>query len=151
MFNAITQIMLATAISSAPLARAEVEVEPDSAHVLAYDTEGEVAAEIVVWHYGEEIRLDALFPDGTSLNATILGGTVTVDSDDLEAARTQIVAVRNLLHDIDPQKGWLKCAAYAAISIEELAHASPIGVATAVLAACECLPLIIDEWEGMEC
>jgi hypothetical protein len=37
------------------------------------------------------------------------------------------------------------------LRFDENNHASPIGVVTAVLAACECLPEIIDEFEGMEC
>jgi hypothetical protein len=51
----------------------------------------------------------------------------------------------------DSQASWLECAAYTAITIGEIAHVNPWAVATAVLAACECLPEIVDEFEGMEC
>jgi hypothetical protein len=146
-------VLLATVLSATPppLARAEVDFGPDSAHVLAYDTTGEVAAEIVIWAHAEEIRLDAVLPDGSSLNASILDGNLTVECDDCQAAGAQIVEVQNLLHDMDSQASWLKCAAYTAITIGEIAHVNPWAVATAVLAACECLPEIVDEFEGMEC
>jgi hypothetical protein len=108
--------------------------------VLTYDNAGEVAAEIVVWSIADEIRIDALFPDGASMNTTITDGEVTtVECVDCDSARVQIAAV---LDDMPlPETGsWFKCAGYAALTVGELATGHPwLAVPTAVLAACECL------------
>jgi hypothetical protein len=154
-----TPIILATALSATPpLARAEVEHGPDSTHVLAFDTNEDVAAEVVVWHVDHRhIRIDALFPDGLTLSAQVAvsGDVVSIDSDDPQVVAGRLSAVDDLLAgglaDGALEGSWLKCAAYAAITAFELAHASPIAVPTAILAACECLPEIVDEWEGLEC
>lgn len=148
MFAAIIPI-LTTALSTPP-PRAEVTHGPDWAHVLAYDSAGEVAAEIVVWSANDEIRVDALFPDGAFMNTTIADSEVrAVDCDDCESARVQIAAV---LDDIplseELQASWLKCAGYAALTVGEIATGHPwLAVPTAVLAACECLEAYDDSKE----
>jgi hypothetical protein len=151
----IVALILSTSVAPQPqLTRAELERGPDSAHVLAFDANDDVAAEIVLWRVDQRhIRIDALFPDGLVLTAVFDGEfIVTIDNDHPEAVAGRLAAINDLLAATsEPQASWLKCAAYAAITALELAQASPIGVATAVLAACECLPEIVDEFEGMEC
>lgn len=127
---------------NAPPPRAEVTRGPDWARVVTYDTAGEVSAEVVVWSFDEEILVDAVFPDGASMNATFVDGEVAgIECDDCESARAQIDAV---LVDMSLpetlQASWLKCAGYAALTVGELATGHPwLAVPTAVLAACECL------------
>lgn len=51
-------VVLATTLStSPPLARAEFEHGPDSAHVLAFDENNDVAAEIVLWRVDNRPRI----------------------------------------------------------------------------------------------
>lgn len=60
----------------------EVQQTDSSAHVTAYDAEGEVAAELAVWvDSGGRKHTDANFPDGLYLSVAIDGESVTVDSD----------------------------------------------------------------------
>jgi hypothetical protein len=150
-----TPIILATALTATPpLSRAEVERGPDSVHVLAFDANDDVAAEVVVWHgVNQDIRIDALFPDGLTLSAVVAvsGEVMSIDSDDPQTVAGRLAAVDDLLAGGTVQASWLKCAAYAAITAWELSHASPIAVPTAILAACECLPEIVEEWEALEC
>lgn len=127
-------------LAEAPPSRADVTRGSDWARVLTYDTAGEVSAELVVWSVDEEIRIDAAFPDGAAVNATIVdGGVVDIECVDCASARAQIEAV--LVH-LDPdalQGSWFKCAGYAALTVGEIATGHPwLAIPTAILAACEC-------------
>jgi hypothetical protein len=136
------------------LTRAEFERSPSSVHVLAFDANEDVAAEVILWRVDQRhLRIDALFPDGILLTAVFDGDSITtLDNDEPEVVAARLAAVIDLLASASvSQANWTKCAGYAAFAAWELSHASPIGVVGAVLAACECLPEIIDEFEGMEC
>jgi hypothetical protein len=136
-----------------PLARAEVDVGPDSVHVLAFDEANDVAAEIVIWAYGEEIRYAALFPNGSTVNVAVdrEGKIISHECDDCESAAAQIGPVEDLLANTE-QAGWGKCAGYGVLLVAEIGTGHPIAAAaTALLAACECYPLIFDDLEGKEC
>jgi hypothetical protein len=66
-----------------PPTRVDVEHTDDSIHVLAYDAEGDVTAEVVEWWNGADIRIDANFPDGVYLSATVRAeDDVTIESND---------------------------------------------------------------------
>jgi hypothetical protein len=150
-------IALVTAFSgppdvlSPPIADVEVVEGTDSTHVFAYDPDGEVAAEIVVWGRDGEVRFDALFPDGFYLSLVTDGESVTVDSDDAEEAAARMGEIHDFLSQIDPQAAPAPCAIAVATGVFHAVTANPLVVVEAVLAACECLPLIVDEWEGYHC
>ena len=74
-------------VAAAPV-RVEYESGANSAHVLAFDNEDEVAAEVVLWHTGDgKLRLDAAFPDGLIASAEVVDGVVIMSEDpDLAAA-----------------------------------------------------------------
>src|SRR4051794_13554159 len=102
----IATTILANVLSTQPpLAPAEVtpnsvnvEHTDDSIHVLTYDPDGEVAAEIVEWWDGAEIRIDANFPDGVYLSATVHGeNDVTIESNDPAAVSERLADVEDLL------------------------------------------------------
>jgi hypothetical protein len=139
-----------TPTDEAPPPRAEVTSGPDWAGVLTYDDAGEVSAEIVVWSVDQEIRVDAVFPDGASMNATVVDGELAdIECDDCASAREQIEAVLDDMPLVETlQASWLKCAGYAALTVGELATGHPwLAVPTAVLAACECLEAYDDTKE----
>jgi hypothetical protein len=137
-----------------------VEARPDSTHVLTYDSDGELVAELVVARTDTgAIRLDARFPDGASVNVEIgeaaLGsgevGEALVECVDCESAYAQLAGVQDVLHDVDHQAGWVPCAIHSTMAIVEVAHANPWAVVSAVLAACSCLPELVEEFEDIEC
>jgi hypothetical protein len=37
------------------------------------------------------------------------------------------------------------------MTIVEIAHANPLALASGILAACECIPLLIEEFEEIKC
>jgi hypothetical protein len=129
-------------VTRPPIADVEVIESADSAHVLAYDPDGEVAAEVVVWGRDGEVRFDAVFPDGLYVSLVTDGETVNVESDDVEEAAARMGEIRDFLVQLEPQAGPIPCGA---------AVVGGIVIVDAVLAACECLPLLVDEWEGYHC
>jgi hypothetical protein len=155
--------MLQTAILSTLLLSTPpptVEVSHDSTHVLTYDSDGEVVAELVVARTDTgALRLVARFPDGASVNAEISEaalasgnvGEALVECVDCESANAQLAGVQDVLHDVDHQAGWVPCAIHSTMAIVEVAHANPWAVVSAVLAACSCLPELVEEFEDIEC
>jgi hypothetical protein len=78
------------------------------------------------------------------------GEIIEVDNEARRHVAPRIAAVVDLLAQTE-QAGWLPCAFHSAMAVVEVAHANPIALASAVLAACECLPLLVDEFEDIEC
>jgi hypothetical protein len=137
-----------------------VEQSSDAAHVLAYDSDGQVAGEIILSHEigtdetGEptaELHIDAIFPDGAYMFAVVTDdGEQTVTTEGNAAA--QIAEIQAILVDVDTKAKWWKCAGEIGLAAAAYISVHPIAaLATTVLAACECLPLIVDEFAGMEC
>lgn len=137
-----------------------VERSTDAAHVLAYDNDGQVAGELVLSHEigtdetGEptsELHIDAIFPDGAYMFVVLTDdGEQTVETEGNAAA--QIAEIQAILVDVDTKAKWWKCAAEIGLAAAAYIGVHPVAaLATTVLAACECLPLIVDEFAGMEC
>jgi hypothetical protein len=145
-----------TLTTPAPLPTAElgppnsvdVEHTDDSIHVLAYDPDGEVTAEIVEWWDGADIRIDANFPDGVYLSATVRGeDDVTIESNDPAAVSEHLVAVEDLLANTPAGANkWICAAEVLAAGAACAAAAGPVGVGVcalgALLVSCACIPLI---------
>jgi hypothetical protein len=79
------------------------------------------------------------------------GETFTTDSDDAQEAAARMDEIRDVLARTDPQAGRVPCAGAVVSGIYHAATANPWVIVDAVFAACECLPLIVDEWEGYHC
>lgn len=140
-------------VSAALLTRVEVHYGPRSTQILAFDAEDQVTAEIVVWIVDEgHIRIDANFPDDIHAMAVVNGHgeIIEIDNEARELVAPRINAIVDLLAQTE-QAGWFPCAFHGTMAVVELAGANPIGIASAVLAACECLPLLVDEFEDIEC
>lgn len=108
---------------------------------------------IVVWIVDENhIRIDANFPDEIHAMAVINGNgeIIEIDNGAHELVAPRIAAVVDLLAQTE-QAGWFPCAFHGAMAVVEIAHANPIAIASAVAAACECLPLLVDEFQDLEC
>jgi hypothetical protein len=78
------------------------------------------------------------------------GEILEIDNGAHELVAPRIAAVLDLLAQTE-QAGWAPCAFHGVMAVVELAHANPIGIASAVAAACECLPLLVDEFQDLEC
>jgi hypothetical protein len=145
----ISHILVTTTLAGAPLARAEVQHEADSAHLLAYDENQDLAAEIVVSYVGKDhIRIEASFPDAVYLDFEVIGDEVmTLSSGRPAEAAARIAELGELLtqqaNDVQAnaaQEGWLECAGYTALAAGACASGSIIACAAAtILAACTCL------------
>jgi hypothetical protein len=129
----------------------ELDRSEDTVQITARDSEGEVSAEIVVWGREGEVRFDALFPDGLYLSVVTDGETVTVDSDDPQEAAVRVGEIHDFLMQTEPQEGPAQCGGAVAMGIAHAVAGSPWVIVEAVFAACECLPLLVDEWEGYHC
>ena len=137
-----------------------IEQSSDMAHVLAYDSGGQVAGEIILSHeiatdeQGQrtaELHLDATFPDGAYMFVVVTDdGEQTVEIEGNAAA--QIAEIQAILVDVDTEAKWWKCAGEIGLAAAAYVSVHPVAaLATTVLAACECLPLVVDEFAGMEC
>jgi hypothetical protein len=128
-----------------------VEQSADSAQVLGYDADGEVAIELSIWLAEDEPRIAATLPSGGYL---LIGAEGIIDSHDHDSVKAQFVELSEAL-DITAeveQATWLECGLAAAGAIGGCVGVRPLAcVGGSILAACECLPLTIDEFEGMHC
>jgi hypothetical protein len=130
----------------------DVERSDDTAQITARDINGEISAEMFIWLDGDgRTRLNATWPDGLYVSVIADGETVTVDSDNQREATARMQEIHDFLQQTDPQAGPVPCAVATVSGIFHAITANPLVVVDAVLAACECLPLVVDEWEGYHC
>jgi hypothetical protein len=156
--NTVSTILswaLAAAPSSPPEPFTVVQVDMDrsdeSTQLTAYGPDGEVAGEVFVWvDVNGQIRLDAMFADGLYMAVSTDGTEVMID-----AADTAVVAARmnEITVALEQTSGeWGTCAWEAGVAVIECAAVRPIlCIGGTIVAACTCLPLLVDEWEGYSC
>jgi hypothetical protein len=126
---------------------ADVEIEPGqrSTSITAFDSEGEVSAEIVVWLDADDRpRLDVNFADGLYLRS--FDDSAETDNAAEVAARAQAIA--GWLAENQAQANWREwgaCGLSFAVAVVECTGGGPLGCGIGgVLVACECLPLFTD-------
>jgi hypothetical protein len=128
------------------VADAEVVIGNNSAHLLAYDSEAEVSAEIIVWVDGDDRQhLDAVFADGLYMSTTIDGESVVIETDDSAEVSARAEAITDWLAGDPGAQGrtWLECGAKTLLAAGTCASLAAIFcVGGTVLAVCECLPLL---------
>jgi hypothetical protein len=131
--------------------RAEVEQWDNSSHLITYDADGEVTASLVIWSdESGQLRFDADFADGLRLSAVIVDEEVQIESDDSAEVVARVAAIDGYLKSGDEHlKGsWLTCAAKTAATAFYCASANPVlCLSGTVLAACDCVPLILGKGE----
>jgi hypothetical protein len=149
-----THVILLTAIFGGPQNdsagphRVDVQHTDDSIHVFAYDPHGDVTAEIVEWWDGADIRIDANFPDGVYLSATVRGeNDVTIESNDPAVVSERIAAVKDLLANTPTEANkWICALEVLAAGAACATVGGPVGVGAcalgALLVSCACIPLI---------
>lgn len=149
----VPAMILRAALAAAPptpIDHVTVEQSSAAAQVIGFDATGEPAIELVVWMADGEPRLTATLPNGESyVTVVIRDGEAIIDSQDLAGVEAQLAALNLALAE---PASWLECAVETGSAIGGCIAASPwLCVGGAVFAACECLPLMIDEFEGMHC
>lgn len=152
--------IIALALAAAPtdkiapfdVADAEVVTGESSTQLTAYDAEGEVAAELVVWADPTgRSHVDAVFADGLYLSAIITGDgqQVEFDSDNVAEVAARMNVIDSYLATSQPQEGWGWCAGSVAVFATGcITSSAPAIVSGAVGITCNCVPLFV---EGMEC
>lgn len=118
MYEKIITMVLATAPSlptdrappSFDVADIDVETSDASTSLIAYGSDGEVAAEIVVWIDSDNRRrLDANFADGLYLTAVRDGGQVSVESNDSAEVADRVAVLETVLPQVTEQEV-MECA-----------------------------------------
>jgi hypothetical protein len=114
----ITATLLASVLAVAPqplpqpppfeVADVEFGQTPDTAQLTAFDGDGEVVGEIVVWRdsVGQPM-IAATFVDGLYMFASIDGDTATIDIVDGATVHARLLTVQAAL---GPQESWWTCA-----------------------------------------
>lgn len=149
-------ITITTALAaSIPIDHVTVERSTNSAHVFGYTHDGEVAAEIAVWQVEGEPRLAVTLPDGSYLFASLRDGEAMIDTNDRDAIAAQLAEMSEVM-DISAEietTGWVDCG------LEAVGAAGACAVVVAyfgcvvgtIAAACTCLPLLVEEFEDLDC
>jgi hypothetical protein len=161
----LTPAVISTVLALAPptdLAPPDFSVQLDSVEfidggedvqLVAYDAGGEVIGSIAFWASEDgAVWVVSDYADGYTVVAISPAGDVRTESTlspDVTAARAIVIGER-----IDPdsvQEGKGACALSAAGTVISCAAASWWCPFTAISTACNCLPLIVKEWEGKKC
>jgi hypothetical protein len=127
----------------------------EDVQLVAYDAGGEVIGSIAFWRdrggglhvlsdYGDGYA-EVVFVDGEATITATLAPAVVGD-------RAALIGDR-LYHEGHGPKGkpWASCAFSVLGTAASCAAATPICPLTAIPLACNCLPLIVKEWEGKKC
>lgn len=141
-------------ITPTPIDHVDVEQTDDSAYVIGYDADGEPAIELAIWHAEGEPRLAAMLPSGAYLFVSLHEGEARIDGQDREAIAAQLAELDAVL-DIDAdttQAGWVDCAVGVGTAVGGCVAVTVLGcVGGSILAACACLPLVVEEFEPYDC
>lgn len=134
--------------------RVAVEQTDDSAYVLGYGVDGEPAIELAIWHAEGEPRLAATLPSGAYLFVSLNDGEATIDAQDREAVAAQLAELNEAM-DVGvetEQAGWVDCAVSTAGAVGGCIVVAVLGcVGGSIMAACSCLPLLVEEFETYDC
>jgi hypothetical protein len=127
------------------VADVEVVARDNSTHLLAYDADGEVAAEIVVTTEADDrTRLDVMFPDGLYLTAVAEGESITVETDDAAEVAARVAIVEESLASIT-DVDVMKCAGSVIVAVGGCGWGGPLACMGAVaFAGINCGPLIAE-------
>lgn len=140
----------------------QVASSNEAAEILVYDDEGEVSATLVIWLDADQrLRLDADFADGLYLSTAVVDGEdPVIESNNREEVAERLSTIMSNADALDDgahdggttTAGIGSCAWSAVGTASACAAARPIFcVVGAAVMACNCLPLLVDEWEGYSC
>lgn len=137
------------------VARVDITTAEPCAHVVAFDSAGDFAGSILLCaDEAGRVILDADFADDLYLAMRYDDdGYPTIESNDAPAAAERIGLV---LGKIDPgvqgDDGWVPCAAGVVGTVASIVAVQfwLTGINSYVM-ACECLPLLVEEFEDIEC
>lgn len=126
------------------VADAELMTGDNSTHLFAYDTKGEVSAEIIVWvDSSDQPRVDVMFADGLYLSAV----DGIIESDDAAEVATRVEAIDDYLasDSAQPKASKLVCAGSLLLTVSACAGLRVLAcMGGSVVTACTCLPAFTD-------
>jgi hypothetical protein len=150
----VPTVILSAAMAATPptpIDRVTVEQAADSAQLFGFDADGQVAIELSVWFAEDEPRVAAALPSGGYI---VVGTAGILDSHDYDSVKAQMVELGEAFLDVDvdtEQATWFECGLAAAGAVSGVVAVNPWCIGSAILAACECVPLMIEEFEDMNC
>jgi hypothetical protein len=142
-----------TTDSAPPRATVEVERTDDTVQITERDLHGEVSAELFMWTDRDgRLRFDATWPDGLYLSVINDGEDATIDTADRAEVATRLELLDAAIQSASTGKGWVGCVFGVAATAAACAAVHPFWcVGGGLVAACECLPLVVKEFEDIEC
>ncbi len=134
--------------TSFDVADAEVVARDNSTHLLAYDAEGEVSAEIVLWtDTDDRTRVDVMFLDGLYLSVTTDGESITIETDDAAEVAARVAIIEEGLASIT-DLDVMKCAGSVIVAVGGCGWGGPLAcMGAAAFAGINCGPLIAEVLE----
>lgn len=149
-------IVLLTALDSpqdvdAQPQHVRIEEHADATEIVALDSSGAAIGLISVWVGSGVIHVDADYDDGY-LHVELDGDRPIIDSNlDPDVARERALLLGAMLEPGLVPYGWGACAFAATGTIIAAATANPWVIGGAIASACSCLPVMVEEFEDLEC
>lgn len=136
-----------------PIDYVTVARSSESTHVFGYAAR-DVAVEVAIWLSDGEPRLAVTMPDGSYLFAAVHDGDVTIDSNDFELIEAQLGELEQTM-DLTAtveQAGWVDCGLeVVGTGLACAGVQAVLCVVGSIASACTCLPLVVEEFEDMDC
>jgi hypothetical protein len=142
---------------TAELHRAEFVIGDDDVVLHAYDVDAQVIGSIALWAERDgTIVVVSDYGDGFAQTTILPSGQVVTEATlSAEAIAERAVAMANQLNrEYAPQAqaaGWLSCSLSVVGTAISCAGAQPWCPIAASVAACNCVPLMSEEFEEMKC
>jgi hypothetical protein len=137
-----------------PIIATEVVESDNAIELLGYDDSGEITGSIAVWVDSDGLTwIVPDYADGFAEITIDAAGQVSAESNmplEIVAERTDAM-ILSLAAPTETAEGRVSCALSAAGSVVSCAAGSWFCPVTAISTACNCLPLIVDGWEGKRC
>jgi hypothetical protein len=149
-----TATLLASVLAVAPqpqpppfeVVDVEFEQTADTAQLTAFDSDGEVVGELVVWRDSTGQPMIAVtFSDGLYMFVSVDGEDVDVGTENATVVGARLQQINAAVQDTTDGAEWVPCAHAAGLAALDCVMLRPIlcGIATFV-ATCECLDLAVE-------
>jgi hypothetical protein len=144
-----------TPARSFDVADVELQQTDDAAQLTAYDPDGEVIGEIVLWADSTgQPMLAATFPDGLYMFVSVDGEHATVDTEDAAEVGARVDAIMAAIPDGATSASGqdvAECLGYGGLVIAGCLVHPVICAGEMYFAACHCLPKFVDKWKNEKC
>lgn len=141
-----------TDIQAPDIAAVEFASSDQVVQITARDSTGEVSAEVFLWSDDAgRLRLDAAWPDGLAVSVVRDGETATVETADPAEVASRMDRLDVAIQQAAAAGDWKDCAAHVGLTVAACGLHPVLCAGEMYYAACECLPLLVEKFEGQEC